>query len=53
MNYYISNEEYAELSAKLDASLENIELSDSEEIESEAQSIEFIPVSASIIDSEN
>ena len=53
MNYYITNEEYAEISAKLDASLENMELSDSEEVESNSQALDFMPVSSSIADSEN
>lgn len=53
MNYYITNEEFDELSAKIDASLENITYSDSDEKEDEQQIPEYIPVSSSIMESAN
>ncbi|OMJ75291.1 hypothetical protein SteCoe_25607 [Stentor coeruleus] len=53
MNYYITNEEYDELSAKIDASLENISYSDSDEKEEQQQIPEYIPVSSSIMESAN
>lgn len=52
MNYYITNEEYAEISAKIDASIENLSFSETEDVPN-TEEIEYIPVTSSIVDSEN
>ena len=52
MNYYMTNEEYAEISARLEASIENLSFSDTEDPQDD-QIKEYIPVASSIVDLEN
>ena len=48
----MTNEEYAEISARLEASIENLSFSDTEDPQDD-QIKEYIPVASSIVDLEN